>query len=162
MSNKQGVVHNQNPTAQNICTELTRENKRTNPIIFFIEQLLADYSYSRIPPFVTTARSPALLEVRIHVSIQTQSFYQRKPQYVVYLIPKSKTTSRIASHDSDRTALLTRKEWEVYDFVQQGYTNQQIAGELYISLNTVKRHLQNIYNKMGVTNRSSLCYKINS
>ncbi|MGG1660871.1 helix-turn-helix domain-containing protein [Brevibacillus sp. NRS-1366] len=153
-----------NPAAQDICTELTRENKGTNSIKSFIGKLLENHSYSRILPFVTTVRSPALLEITIHVlpSIQTQSSFQRKPQYVVYLIPKSQSASRIASHDSDKPALLTRKEWEVYDLVQQGYTNQQISVELHISFNTVKRHLQNIYKKLGVTNRTSLCYKLNS
>ncbi|NRS49919.1 helix-turn-helix transcriptional regulator [Brevibacillus sp. HB2.2] len=40
--------------------------------------------------------------------------------------------------------------------MQQGSTNKQISGELHISLNTVKRHLENIYKKMEVTNRTSL------
>ncbi|WP_289140082.1 response regulator transcription factor [uncultured Brevibacillus sp.] len=153
-----------NPAARDICIELTGGNKWTNPIKAFIEQLLADHSTNRLPTFVTTAHSPTLQKVTIHVqhAFQTQSSYPRNLQYVVYLVPKSKIASRIASHDSNKLALLTPKEWEVYELVQQGYTNQKISGELHISLNTVKRHLQNIYKKMEVTNRTSLCYKINS
>ncbi|MBW5469755.1 GAF domain-containing protein [Brevibacillus formosus] len=158
------IIRYVNPAARDICIELTRGNTWTNPINAFIGQLLADHSTNRLPAFVTTAHSPKLQEVTIHVqhSFRTQSPYQRKLQYVVYLVPKSKIASRMASHDSNKLAPLTPKEWEVYELVQQGYTNQQISGELYISLNTVKRHLQNIYKKMEVTNRTSLCYKINS
>lgn len=152
-----------NPAARDICIELNRGNTWTNPIKAFIGQLLADHSTNRLPAFVTTVHSPTLQEVTIHVqhSFQTQSSYQRKLQYVIYLVPKSKIASRIASHDSNKLALLTPKEWEVYELVQQGSTNKQISGKLHISLNTVKRHLQNIYKKMEVTNRTSLCYKIN-
>jgi len=54
---------------------------------------------------------------------------------------------------------LTVKEREVLSLVQKGYGNEKIAARLFISINTVKKHLQSLYRKFGVTNRTSLCYK---
>ena len=44
---------------------------------------------------------------------------------------------------------LTERELVVLTYLSQGHTNQHIAGEMYISINTVKTHTQAIYNKTG-------------
>ena len=38
--------------------------------------------------------------------------------------------------------------------IAAGKKNVEIAGELYLSVNTVSRHLSNIFTKIGVTSRS--------
>lgn len=63
------------------------------------------------------------------------------------------------AHDSDhRQSLdaLTPREKEVAHLVFCGCTNAQIADQLYISLSTVKSHIQNIFEKLQVSNRVSL------
>ncbi|WCN37010.1 helix-turn-helix transcriptional regulator [Aneurinibacillus uraniidurans] len=57
---------------------------------------------------------------------------------------------------------LTSREKEVLELVQKGYGNEAIAAQLFISVNTLKKHLQSIYRKFDVTNRTSLCYKIHT
>jgi len=49
---------------------------------------------------------------------------------------------------------LTRREVEVLKLIQAGCSNQDIAGQLVISLPTVKRHISNIYTKLGVESRT--------
>ncbi len=49
---------------------------------------------------------------------------------------------------------LSEREAEVLELVAQGLTNTQIAQRLKVSDNTVKFHLQNIYQKLGVGNRT--------
>jgi DNA-binding CsgD family transcriptional regulator len=49
---------------------------------------------------------------------------------------------------------LSEREVEVLRLVTAGRTNQQIADELVISLNTVARHVSNIFGKTGVANRA--------
>lgn len=56
--------------------------------------------------------------------------------------------------------LLTKTEKEVCELVGKGYSNAGIANELFISENTVKKHIQNSYKKLNVNNRVSLLKKI--
>ena len=49
---------------------------------------------------------------------------------------------------------LTAREVEVLGLIASGRTNQQIAEELLISLNTVLRHVSNIFGKTGSANRA--------
>lgn len=55
---------------------------------------------------------------------------------------------------------LTPREKEVLRFIQKGYSNQQIADTLFISINTVKKHVKSLYEKFAVKNRTSLLYKV--
>jgi DNA-binding CsgD family transcriptional regulator len=57
---------------------------------------------------------------------------------------------------------LTQKEKEVLELAKRGYANWEIASELYISVNTVKKHMQQLYRKFNVNNRTSLCHKVYS
>ncbi|MBE0687051.1 MAG: tetratricopeptide repeat protein [Anaerolineaceae bacterium] len=49
---------------------------------------------------------------------------------------------------------LTDREIEVLKLIKTGCTNQDIADQLVISLPTVKRHISNIYGKLGVNSRT--------
>ncbi len=49
---------------------------------------------------------------------------------------------------------LSEREQEILRFVEQGASNQEIAHRLAIALSTVKRHLSNIYGKLGVRSRT--------
>lgn len=60
----------------------------------------------------------------------------------------------VSSLASDPLAGLTPRERELLAALAGGLTNQQMAGQLDISLNTVKFHLKNLYDKLGVGNRA--------
>jgi len=49
--------------------------------------------------------------------------------------------------------LLTARELEVLRLVSVGQSNEAIAETLVISIETVKKHLKNIYGKLDVHNR---------
>jgi DNA-binding NarL/FixJ family response regulator len=54
---------------------------------------------------------------------------------------------------------LTDRERQVLDLVAQGKNNNTIAGELYISLKTVRNHVSNIFSKLQVADRAGAIIK---
>jgi DNA-binding NarL/FixJ family response regulator len=57
-------------------------------------------------------------------------------------------------HPPDPGPGLSEREWDVLELVARGNTNPQIAETLSVSENTVKFHLQNIFQKLGASNRT--------
>lgn len=55
---------------------------------------------------------------------------------------------------------LSEREVEVVCRVCEGLRNSEIAERLFISEITVKKHIQNIFDKMGVQSRSALIHKV--
>ena len=55
--------------------------------------------------------------------------------------------------------MLTDREREVFDQLAQGLTNKEIAENLVITTNTVKRHIKAIFEKLGVHTRSAAAAK---
>ena len=54
---------------------------------------------------------------------------------------------------------LSERELEVLQLLAKGATNDQIAGELFLSEKTVKSHLSSIFRKLRVTNRTQAASK---
>lgn len=50
---------------------------------------------------------------------------------------------------------VTEREFEVLQLIYEGKTNQQIAQQLFVSLNTIKRHINNAYLKLDTSSRST-------
>ncbi|MFZ1254802.1 MAG: response regulator transcription factor [Saprospiraceae bacterium] len=55
---------------------------------------------------------------------------------------------------------LSDREFEVVQLIYSGKTNQQITQELYISINTLKRHINNAYMRLDVNSRTSAIHKL--
>lgn len=67
--------------------------------------------------------------------------------------PAETSAAITAVEPAPQVDLLTLRELEVLGQVAQGRTNQEIAAGLHLSVNTVKRHLNNIFLKLGATTR---------
>ncbi len=52
--------------------------------------------------------------------------------------------------------LLTSRELDITLLIKEGLSNNEISEHLVISINTVKSHIKNIYEKLNVKNRLSL------
>jgi len=71
---------------------------------------------------------------------------------VVESMQKSKTPSKA-------TEVLTPRETEILDYLAKGYLYKEIADELFISKETVKKHIHSIYDKLHVQNRTEALNK---
>jgi DNA-binding NarL/FixJ family response regulator len=55
---------------------------------------------------------------------------------------------------------LTKRETEIAGLVSQGLANKAVAGQLGVAEGTVKIHLNNIYRKLRVSNRTDLLLRV--
>ena len=57
------------------------------------------------------------------------------------------------------TATLTQREMDVLKLLSEGLTNKDIAHKLFVTSNTIKRHLKSIFKKLNVNTRSGAVAK---
>lgn len=72
----------------------------------------------------------------------------------LYELPVSKQDAAIESFA--RIDLLTERESEIAALLLKGRTYKMIAGELYLSENTIKTHVKNIYSKFNIKSKVEL------
>jgi len=93
------------------------------------------------------------LRLRVEEGIQTYALTERNTRG----LPQPSLLS--ADHPGGRTPKppsedLSERELEVLALLASGRTNSEIAGDLFVAVGTVKSHVNNIYNKLGVRNRA--------
>jgi DNA-binding NarL/FixJ family response regulator len=69
---------------------------------------------------------------------------------IICAVPAALTDGSLTGGHDD----LTAREREILGLVSEGMTNAQIGGELWVTEQTVKFHLSNIYRKLEVSNRT--------
>ncbi len=55
---------------------------------------------------------------------------------------------------------ISKREREIMALILEGKSNKEIEGRLFISFNTVKNHIYNLYQKLGVNSRSQLMHLV--
>jgi len=94
-------------------------------------------------------------EVYLNSAIQTvqNEMIWIYPEFTTSLIQGFEKTHNIPNEIEVK---LTKQELKIASLIKDGYTNQNISENLKISINTVKSHIKNIYEKLNVKNRLSL------
>jgi DNA-binding NarL/FixJ family response regulator len=72
----------------------------------------------------------------------------------IYLAGERAATSAPEPRTSQDLSGLTRRELEILQLVSEGHSNAQLARMLWVTEQTVKFHLSNIYRKLDVANRT--------
>jgi DNA-binding NarL/FixJ family response regulator len=74
----------------------------------------------------------------------------------MHVLPRSAAAGGVESLAIEGSDLLTPREAEVLEQLQDGATNAQIAHHLSIGIETVRTHARNIYRKLGIASRREL------
>ncbi|MBA3262316.1 MAG: response regulator transcription factor [Thermoleophilaceae bacterium] len=74
----------------------------------------------------------------------------------MHLLPRSAAVGGLLQSGIQGADLLTPREAEVLELLQDGATNAEIAHELSIGIETVRTHARHIYRKLGIGSRREL------
>ena len=72
-----------------------------------------------------------------------------------FLEPDRRPSDAAGTADPDVAALITPRELAILRLAAAGRDNEAIAADLFLSVRTVERHLQNAYAKLGLSGRSA-------
>ena len=113
--------------------------------------LLAKIREADIPTIIVSGSASldlidqAYSEHNVFACLEKQSFERS-----IFLETLHKIIAQKAIHKN-----LTQRELDVLALVAQGFSNKEIAIKLFISTNTVKRHLKSIFSKLSVNTRAA-------
>jgi ATP/maltotriose-dependent transcriptional regulator MalT len=67
----------------------------------------------------------------------------------------ARVAALLSPETPSRPSGLTERELDVLRLVAQGRTNREVADALFLSEHTVRRHLQNVFGRLGVSSRAA-------
>jgi len=80
-----------------------------------------------------------------------------KPKIETVVVEKEVYVSRNENFVPDTSLIsqlqLSKRELQILNLLAQGHSNQEIAAKLFVSLSTVKPHIQNLFEKLEVKRR---------
>jgi DNA-binding NarL/FixJ family response regulator len=121
-------------------------------------RLLTSMQKARVPVIVVSGYAePARIEQAfrdrlIYACLEKQAFDRKSFRLVV-------ERARTAAEEDPVIRSLTEREREVLVLLARGLTNKEIARDLIITPNTVKRHLKSLFAKLDVSTRSAASAK---
>lgn len=123
-------------------------------LVFLIRSLIIPFSFSNLwflPPVI----------LGYFLSNFVPLFYLWRKADLIFQLVKADNASDEKIELIFNKYKITKREKEIVTQICTGKTNQQIADELFISLQTVKDHTHRIYSKLGINSRMKLVQLIN-
>jgi len=133
--------------------------KQTNDSDLEGHQLLAATQTNSIPTIVVSGITEPEGIQRVYAEYSI-SAYIEKQAFDRAAFRRAVEETRPMYQSMSELNALTDREREVLDLLAQGLTNKEIAEQLVITTNTVKRHLKAIFEKLDVHTRSAATAKV--
>ena len=141
------------------CLALLRERHPETTVVVlsgveddeFIERALSGGAAAVVRKSISPADLPVLLRQVLQGSVKFAT-----PRIARAVVTKATRQSRLDEVRAEACGEtgLTARELEVLEMVARGLPNRAVAEELFLSDQTVKRHLRKVYRKLGVANRT--------
>lgn len=133
----------------------------------FYQEYLKVYGLIHVAGIVIANNSKFLGAASFYKSEQAGDFNEKDLYLLNLFVPHLKRRFEIEEiNNRKKTAnrsyllkyeyQLTDREMEIMGFLLYGYSNTEIGEKLTISVNTVKKHISNIFSKLGVSGRPQL------
>jgi ATP/maltotriose-dependent transcriptional regulator MalT len=103
----------------------------------------------------TVAREPLRLAHQQFVQMGSMAFAERARRELLAAGQKTRKQPTVAGDE------LSPQERQIAELAGQGLTNQEIAGQLYISAHTVEWHLRKVFTKLEIRSRRDLRKRLN-
>lgn len=151
LRNRLYFLQNEKILAQNDLLEALKLTRQTNFISAFVVE--GEMMAQQIRHLL---QLNVLDEIVLHkaqfILKHINQFYRHKfahfdEEFVSKLLNDSKVPELL------KISPLTQREWQVLGLIYSGYSNDQIADELQVAPTTIKTHIRNLYQKIGVPTR---------
>lgn len=120
-----------------------------------------DQALDSLAMAVSLSKTDEIVHLFIELSLyilEPLEFISRTDRYAKRLLGNCKASKQIFEgkqlQESNNAFILTDREIEVMKLVMDGYKQAQIAQMLYVSVPTIKKHIQKIYRKFGVNSKA--------
>jgi DNA-binding NarL/FixJ family response regulator len=141
------------------CLALLRERHPDTTVVVLsgveddeiIERALSGGAAALVKKSISPADLPVLLRQVLQGSVKFAT--PRIARAVVTKATRESQLDVVRAEACGETGL-TARELEVLEMVARGLPNRAVAEELFLSDQTVKRHLRKVYRKLGVANRT--------
>lgn len=113
--------------------------------------------------FALAYRIKKIQEENVLISIQLQEYISQVVMLEEKMLSKNTPGENVLEKRIEMIALkhqLTERETDVFLCLAKGINNQKIADELFVSINTVKFHTRNIYEKLDIKKRNEINTRI--
>jgi DNA-binding NarL/FixJ family response regulator len=120
---------------------------------------LLDYTRAEGIPTIVVSGVAAPAEIERAYREQGVFAFLAKQAFDRHTFLQTVKEARAATRSASKLETLTGREEEILRLLAQGHTNQEIAERLFISVNTVKRHLKAIFQKLDIHTRSAAAAK---
>ena len=120
-------------------------------------QMFCDYlrHFSVEDEIVACLPAPPGRSLRLLLRRASGGFSERDKLLVELLRPHLHAVYQDSQRRRTGAPKLTARQWELLRLVAAGHSNADIARQLFLSENTVRKHLENIYQRLGVSNRTA-------
>lgn len=158
LDNSRNII-NSNEIAQTFCLDILNDTFFADPVREVVRNILPNISFKSIDSSSAIYYELENYTIKIVTSIVPCLRNGLETYYLLYVIKKSPAKHQNL-HAFVCSYSLTERQLEIVELLTQGFSNKEIASQLHVSTNTVRTHMDNIFNKLNVSSRTAILHKL--